>query len=256
MYSYLYKLYAPNINKWYIGSRQSKQPPEQDILIRYFTSSKVIKILLEQGENFLVEEITLFSTYKEAVAAEDRYLRSIIDKSQYLNINFSAGGQIVKSKTHTFITTNSKEYIQFPKDVKLPVGYYEEWPFSPPSRKNKHTYINILTGERKNYFTGVDVIPTQSIRVTEFNTIQQHLRKILKKQFITNGNINKKILIVDDIPEGWYAGKTNDYSQTHWSKQNRKGTTTGKICINNGYNNKFIFANETIPVGWTKGLLR
>lgn len=255
-YSYVYKLYTPDIDKWYIGSRQSRQLPENDILVRYFTSSKVVKLLLNQGLNFVVEETILFDSYEEAVAAENQMLRSIIDKSQYLNINFSAGGQIIKSKTHTFITSDGEKFIQYPKDVKLPDGYYIKWPFSPPSRKNNHTYINALTGERKVFTTGTDNIPNQFIRVTEFNRIQNTLMGLNRIKFITDGLSNKKILSIDDPPAGWYVGKTNNYSQTKWHKRNKNGTTTGRMCINDGTRNKFVPRNEPIPEGWVKGLIR
>ena len=34
------------------------------------------------------------------------------------------------------------------------------------------------------------------------------------------------------------------------------GVNTGKITINNGTNNKFIYKDDPIPDGWVKGMLK
>lgn len=65
------------------------------------------------------------------------------------------------------------------------------------------------------------------------------------KHFYTNGYEDRKFTDDEEIPEGWYRGRTN-YG---------KGTK-GYIWINNGIDRKYILSTEKIPEGWVRGTLK
>lgn len=74
---------------------------------------------------------------------------------------------------------------------------------------------------------------------------QEYLHKKLSgKHFYTNGIEDRKFADDEDIPEGWYRGRTNS----------GKGTT-GYRWINNGKDKKLIPPNANIPKGWIEGNL-
>lgn len=74
---------------------------------------------------------------------------------------------------------------------------------------------------------------------------QEYLHKKLSgKHFYTNGIEDRKFADDEDIPEGWYRGRTNC----------GKGTTN-YYWINNGKKQKLISPNVEIPEGWIKGIL-
>lgn len=82
-------------------------------------------------------------------------------------------------------------------------------------------------------------IPDKTI-IEKYGSIeayQEHLHKKLSgKHFYTNGIEDKKFADDEDIPEGWYRGRTN-YG---------KGTN-GYIWINNGKEQKLTSPDKSIP---------
>lgn len=69
--------------------------------------------------------------------------------------------------------------------------------------------------------------------------------KMSGKHFYTNGIEDKKFADGEEIPEGWYKGRTNC----------GKGTK-GYFFINNGEEQTQIAENTPIPEGWIKGALK
>jgi len=250
--AYFYLIKNIKLNKYYAGSRSYEGNYNEDLFIKYFTSSKtVLDLIQKEGiSNWLIDHIIIFDNYNECVLYEDNYLRNIKNKNDYLNLNFSAGGQIIKSKTHTYITNDEVNYRQHNKDIPIPEGYYIKWPFKPPTRKGYKTYINIKTKERKT-FSPIEIIPNDWIYITEYN---DQLKKDIPKRtlWITNSISNTKIKPNDIIPEGWYLGKIRKQNNKP-SKKRNKSWTTGKIFITNGLLNKLINPDDEIPEGWNKG---
>ena len=67
-------------NKFYYGVRWgNKVPPSEDLWVKYFTSSKVIKNLINQygKDAFLFEVRKVFTTKQEAIAWEETVLRRL-----------------------------------------------------------------------------------------------------------------------------------------------------------------------------------
>ena len=77
---YTYLIKCTINNKFYYGVRWgNKVPPSEDLWIKYFTSSKVIKNLINQysKEAFLFEVRKIFTTKQEAIAWEEAVLRRL-----------------------------------------------------------------------------------------------------------------------------------------------------------------------------------
>jgi len=77
---YTYLIKCTINNKFYYGVRWgNKVPPSEDLWVKYFTSSKVIKNLINQygKEAFLFEVRKVFTTKQEAIAWEETVLRRL-----------------------------------------------------------------------------------------------------------------------------------------------------------------------------------
>jgi len=77
---YTYLIKCTINNKFYYGVRWgNKVPPSEDLWIKYFTSSKVIKNLINQygKDAFLFEVRKIFTTKQEAITWEETVLRRL-----------------------------------------------------------------------------------------------------------------------------------------------------------------------------------
>ncbi len=78
-YNYVYRLTHKATNMYYVGSRASNLPPEQDLGIRYFTSSAIVKpIYKESPHEFTCKVLQVFPTYLRAC----RYEHKLLNKCQ------------------------------------------------------------------------------------------------------------------------------------------------------------------------------
>ena len=255
--SYFYIIYNKKYKKSYVGSRSSNKI---DILEGYITSSEIVKnIIKNEGfSDWNINEIKEFNEYKDAVEYENMFLRNIKDKENYFNINFSAGGAVIKSKSSFFITDGVK-FKRISKDDILPEGWWKEHPNKPPSRKDQKRCENIVTKELK-FFNKDDIPPGWVIYSLEEIKKEINRNKPKKNMWINNGIFSKKIHESEEIPRGYAKGRLfSSQALINIKKKviiNPKSGTKGKICINNGITNKYICPNKTIPPGYEKGLLR
>lgn len=258
------------MDKFYFGSRTSSN--RIDILDGYFTSSKIVKQLIEiYGlETFSIVEYKLFDTAYEAIKYEDEYLSSISNKCAYLNVNFSAGGAVIKSQTHNRIyNEKTNVYMYYPKELGIPFGWVKKAKNPPPSRSGLRKYINIHTKEIK--FSKPNELSSDYVLYTNYLNDNKPPRKNI---FITNGITNTKIAEGESLPDGWILGKTvkftkhsvtngvesryidkNDPIPEGWwrGSHNERPKTKGMIKITNGFDNKLIDRTDTIPDGWYRG---
>lgn len=259
MFNYFYTIKCKSLNMYYIGSRCSTVDPKLDLLQTYTTSSKTVNVLLCQNgiDDFEIIKIKSFDSYIDAVEYEDKILRSIKNKTIFLNINFTAGGQIIKSKTHTFITNDGITFMQYPKNIELPRGYWVEWYNKPPTRLGLRKITN---GIESKFIASDNVIPENWMYISEWNLLNPKPDKRPKRDrkllfWVTDGTQNKKVINDTEIPEGWYRGKTE-----HITKDLRKkreiGSTRSRICITDGFKNRFIKRDQCIPENWYKGITR
>jgi hypothetical protein len=89
-YTYLVKCLPTN--EYYYGVRYAKNSRPDDLWVKYFTSSKVVKqrIDLFGKQQFAVEVRKVFSTAKDAMVWEDRVLRrlKVVDRINWLNRHY------------------------------------------------------------------------------------------------------------------------------------------------------------------------
>jgi hypothetical protein len=67
----------------------------------------------------------------------------------------------------------------------------------------------------------------------------------LNKIWITNGVLNAKLYKEEEIPNGWYRGRT----------LKKSSTSSGKVWINNGQKEIYTYT-DMIEDGWFKGRLK
>lgn len=131
---YTYLIKCTINNKFYYGVRWgNKVPPSEDLWFKYFTSSKVIKNLINQygKEAFLFEVRKVFTTKQEAIAWEETVLRRLkVLKSPdvWLNKCISKAiryaihprkGVIVSEETKEKISKSNKGKPKFTEEDKL-----------------------------------------------------------------------------------------------------------------------------------------
>lgn len=233
---YVYEIYNKVVDKYYVGSRTISK--SIDILNGYNTSSKIVKQLIEEHglESFEIIRTKTFETNKDAIEYENTYLQSIPKekRGQYLNVNFSAGGAVIKSQTHNRIyNPETDQYIYHPKDLDIPEGWVKKTRSIPPSRKGFKKHINLITNE----IIMIKEEDNDNKDVILYKDFLNNNKKKLNK-WITNGEENKRIADDDHIPEGWKIGKTVDFT---------------KYSITNGVESKYITKGSEIPEGWYRG---
>lgn len=273
---YVYRIYHEIENKYYIGSRTISE--RIDILNGYNTSSKVVKNLIKDYgiDKFKIDYILEFKSAKDAINKENEILQKITDRENYLNVNFSAGGAVIKSQSHFQIYNElTNEYIYHPKNVKIPIGWIKKSSFKPPSRKGYKQLINLKTKETIYLNLLENKLPEGWMIKTEYDK-EIYNGKEKRTVWITNDIINKKIRKSDKLPTGWRFGKIsnrpknikitngkiNKYVDCEskiikgwWRGQHEVGniTTKDKIIINNGKINKYINKTDNIDDGWHIG---
>lgn len=89
-FHYVYLIRCPVEGSFYIGSRTSRVPPQDDLLVKYFTSSKRVKALIEKyGVNkFYATILSEHSTGIEAYWEEQEQIKSVIWQSYCLNKHY------------------------------------------------------------------------------------------------------------------------------------------------------------------------
>ena len=108
MTSYVYRLTFLITGQLYIGSRKCKTDPWSDLWKKYFSSSKVVKALInEHGLNsFSFEIIREFVTYADALSYESELLESVNADKDNRYLNQSIPGKTFRSKVRTIETRN------------------------------------------------------------------------------------------------------------------------------------------------------
>jgi hypothetical protein len=142
-YTYLLKFNVDGYIKYYYGVRYGNVklglPPSKDLFVKYFTSSKSVKNLLE-GDVFPFEVIIhkTFETSKDACEFEVKFLNRLNakDRQDFMNLTnnfdnslpYTNKGRVVSNETKTKISLSSsklqssEEYKEFRRNLML-----EKW---------------------------------------------------------------------------------------------------------------------------------
>lgn len=86
MYTYL--IGWSKLNKYYYGVRYAANSKPEDLWVKYFTSSKVVKSYRDKfGEPYIVEIRKTFATAKEAQLWEHRVLKKMLTSNRDIWLN-------------------------------------------------------------------------------------------------------------------------------------------------------------------------
>lgn len=140
-------------NKRYIGSRKCNGDPEDDLGIKYFSSSHNKEFMSEQKENptlFEYEILKIFDNHKDMLEYEI-YLHNLYDVGK--NINFY---NIVKQTSTGFSTSGCKRTDEIRQKISKGVKKYFEthpqWNYLKPKKELKNKCKICGTPTNKKYF--------------------------------------------------------------------------------------------------------
>jgi hypothetical protein len=92
---YTYYIYHVPTGKKYYGCEHKKTAHSSNLWTKYFSSSKIVHRLLEQygPDSFQTQVRKIFSSAKEALSYEDRFLRKVhaVEKDDWLNQAYVCG---------------------------------------------------------------------------------------------------------------------------------------------------------------------
>lgn len=91
---FVYIIRDTSNNKKYAGVKFSNGCKPSDILTSYFTSSKVVKSLIKQGREFVIDKIVEFETKEDAIEFEELLLLTVNAHLTDDWYNFTAGRSI------------------------------------------------------------------------------------------------------------------------------------------------------------------
>lgn len=209
MSSYFYILEFSETKQYYAGSRYTKQLNEtgikNDLWHRYFTSSKLVKMLIKKfgKESFIIKRLKIFPNQDDAKIYETRFLKKVNAKTNPKMLNQS--NSVFENAPELQWITDGIISTMIPKGKPLIPGFRfgrtQSSKKTTKSRgpKNKTHVIDIETGKHI------------MISKNEFNPLI-HLRPNLaynKNRFwVYNTSTNESKIIEDisKIPDGWQRG--------------------------------------------------
>jgi hypothetical protein len=171
---YTYYLYHIPTGKKYYGYQYHKKCNPTDLWIKYFSSSdKVLELITEYGkDSFIAEVRKLFNTGEEAYIWEQNVLRRIkaVERDDWLN-QACFNEKCFNSTGHRHTETH-KQYMR-----ELYLG-----------RKLKEETIELIRQKAIARYNHPDRVPRMWIRNVEATK-------------------DRRILMTEDIPEGWVQGR-------------------------------------------------
>lgn len=110
---YTYLIGWSHLNKWYYGVRYAKGCHPSDLWTKYFTSSKqVYNYRNQHGEPNIIKVRRVFDNVDVARKWENRILRKIYLREEWLNISISANG-VIDYKSPKFLNAMREGLIKF-----------------------------------------------------------------------------------------------------------------------------------------------
>lgn len=255
---YLYKKTHKKTGMKYLG--QTKNNP-----FTYKGSGLYWKRHLKKHGNDVNTEILKECKTKEDLKSWGEYysdLWKVVDSDEWANMKpeIGDGGSVQGINLGRTHTDETKEKIS--KAKKGIAAPYNKKPKSAETKRKlrlanlgktvlKETIEKMLETKSKNGTFQHTIEAREKMKKPKSfqhreNMIKaQHRRRELEedKMWITDGKNNKIVSIQNDIPNGWYKGRTTDTIPP---------SQKGKYWINNGIINQMSY---DIPPGWVKGRL-
>lgn len=242
---YTYLVGWSTLDRWYYGVRFRPGCNPDDLWIKYFTSSKRVKLFREiHGEPDVVQVRQTFETAEEALVWEEKVLKrlKVLKDDRWLNMAYTSGKFHTKDKV--FITDGNQQ-VMVNKDMPIPDG----WRLGK-SDKSRENY-KAGAAKRSWYF------PDSARK----NSEEKRKNSIV----ITDDVVNIYHPKDEPIPEGFRKGLSKDIcekrSLQHMGirhsedrKQNIGNGKRGYKFINNG-TVEIQIKDSTLPDGFVWGRL-
>lgn len=196
MFYIVYKITNKLDGRFYIGKHQTK-----DLNDRYMGSGNLIKRAIKKYgiENFNKEILHVFDNEEEMNLKEKELV--VIGENSYNLCKGGKGGfgyinQNRDFKKHNLKISKIRDYSSDDYRKKL-------------SKSLKGKPKDYLKGKIFYDWTGQNHTNETKLKISESNKINQSGCKNSQygTMWITNGNTNKKIKKIENIPEGWYKGR-------------------------------------------------
>lgn len=150
---YVYKITFAT-GRFYIGYRGTTRAIEQDLLVKYFSSSKLVKRLLEQGTACVGEVLATFDQQREAYEFEQQSIFDQFDNPLILNQSCYFGREgfgILSEASRAKISQRSKQLWEDPAYRACMVEKRKTaW---TDERKNHQS--DRLTGQRRPHHSAI-----------------------------------------------------------------------------------------------------
>lgn len=215
MYHYTYYLYNKVTQQHYYGVRTSKIKPEEDLFVKYFSSSKLVRELINQHglNSFNCKVRKIFSSRNEALIWEHKVLKRLKVRYRPEWLNISEG-----DLKFGFLTTEERRIYGYENALKDKRTFKERSQAAKKGvqkqiEKNSILYYNNLAAKRAKvqemYPNGTFLGKKHSENtINKFREIRSGPGNSQYGTFwITNGVNNQKIKIGSDIPKNWYKGR-------------------------------------------------
>lgn len=246
-FHYVYRITDLVNNKHYYGSRSCTRLPCEDLGIQYFSSSHDKQFILDQknnSDNYRYKIIWICNTRKAALALEIK-LHNKLDVGRN-----NAFYNLAKQTSTRFSTAGQTT----PDEIRRKIGD------AGRGRKCTDETRRKMSNSLKGNTNGKNPSIETRRKMSEAN---------IGTFWINNGILSIKIPPDSEIPFGFVKGRMSpsDEARLAMSKAGRGKSTPievkrkmsaaaiGKICINNGIENRRILPDDPMPDGFSKGIL-
>ena len=210
MLSYFYIIEFSLTGQYYAGSRYTKKLNERnirnDLWQRYFTSSKVIKMLISTfgKDSFTIKKLKVFNNLHEAKIYETKFLKKIDAKNNPKMLNQS--NSVFENAPELKWITNGVLSTMISKNKPIFPGFWagrntkvHKKSSKGNSLKNKTHVIDILTNDRM-------MIPKNEFDGSKHRRPNMAYNKDRIWVYDPISNKSKIIKHTDSIPDGWLRG--------------------------------------------------
>ena len=203
-YYYVYKITDKKRNKFYIGSRSSKIPPEQDLGKIYFSSSenkKFIKEQIEKSDQFIYEVIKIFPDYEQASDYEIELLKqeNATSDKNYYNRKISKSKFI---KPESNVTKNTVKYLGNLIGIARKERGYTQQELAERTGISRMTVVRIESGSTKVaigtvfevcFLLGIPLLGCDEKYINNLTRMLSYMNKFIPER------ISNKFVVDDDF---------------------------------------------------------
>lgn len=261
---YTYLLLFKPTNQLYYGVRYSKNCHPNDFWNTYFTSSKIIHFLIKiyGKESFSFQIRKIFKSKQSAINWESKILKKMNVRYNQRFLNIDDKQQSLKAIQNKFETQFIYNEITF-KMIRIIKGHPipEGWVLGNISaRNNTNTKNRIWCHDpitlKAKMIKFIEELPEGWILSRPSTHSNSKTLKNKKLKWYTNGIESILINEQEEIPFGFYPGRTKSIEEYISIKKANNKRFKGSTYYNDGIKNYVISQGEKIPEGLKKGKLK